>query len=150
MAEAFLIKVSDTTLTAATQHDADELKHIKLGDPTRVKFTRVRNYRFHKKFFALLNFAFDYWEPDPANQVGEKNFDQFREDIIILAGHYEQWIRLDGATRVVAKSIAFTNMSEDEFEELYAKTIDVIFKYVLTGYTGDERRSVLAELEDFE
>ena len=148
--EGFFRKVSSTTLVAASDHDAELLKHIKIGQPTRVKFTRVRNYEFHKKYFALLDLAFDYWEPDPGNQVGEKNKDQFREDIIILAGFYDQWIRLDGSTRVVAKSIAFHNMSEDEFEGLFKKTIDVVIKHVLKTYTGEMLRSVVDQVEAFE
>ncbi len=149
MADGFFIKVSSTTLVAATDHDTELLKHIKQGQPTRLTFKRVRNYEFHKKFFALLNLAFDYWEP-PENLVGEKNFEQFRADIIILCGFYHQWIRLDGSTRVTAKSISFANMSEDEFEKLYAKAIDVIIKHALKNYTGDMLRSVVEQCEAFE
>ena len=147
--EAFFIKTTARTLMPASDHDAELLKHIKIGQPTKLTFKRVRNYQFHKKLFALLNLAFSYWEPDN-NQVGEKNFDQFREDIIILCGFYEQWIRLDGSTRVVAKSISFASMSEDEFEKLYAKTIDVIIKHVLRNYTGDMLRSIVSQIEDFD
>ena len=99
---------------------------------------------------ALLNLAFDYWEPDEANMVGEKNFEQFREDIIILCGFYHRWVRLDGTTRVTAKSIAFANMSEDEFEKLYSKAIAVIIKHVLKSYTDEMLRSVVEQVEAFE
>lgn len=27
------------------------------------KFSQPRNYEFHKKFFSMIDFAFDYWEP---------------------------------------------------------------------------------------
>lgn len=150
MADAFFIKVSSTTLVAASDHDTELLKHIKQGQPTRLIFKRVRNYEFHKKFFALLNLAFDYWEPDPGNQVGEKNFEQFRADVIILAGFYEQYVRLDGSTRVVPKSISFANMSEDEFEKLYEKVIDVIIKYALKNYTGEMLKQIVDQVEAFE
>lgn len=109
----------------------------------------MRNYEFHKKFFALLNLAFDYWEP-PDNHVGEKNFDQFRSDVIILCGFYHQWIRLDGTTRVTAKSIAFGSMTEEEFDKLFSKAIDVIIKHVLKTYTDEMLRSVVEQIEAFE
>ena len=147
--DAIFIKTTARTLVPATDHDAELLSHIKIGQPTKLTFTRVRNYVFHQKYFVLLNLAFDYWEPDE-DQVGEKNFDQFRSDVIILAGFYEQWIRLDGSIRVVAKSISFASMSEDDFDKLYSKTIDVIIKYVLTNYTGQALRSLLEEVEAFE
>ena len=114
--------------------------------------------RIFCKYFALLNFAFENWEPtclvkEARNAVRlspEKNFDQFREDIIILAGFYNTFWRVDGTPRIKAKSISFGSMDEIEFEKLYTATIDAIVKHVLTGYTGDSLRQVLAEVEAFE
>ncbi len=42
-------------------NDRDKLKSIKLGKPVKVKLTQIRNYEFLRKYFALLNLAFDYW-----------------------------------------------------------------------------------------
>lgn len=157
MADGFFRKVSSTTLVAASDHDAELLKHIKLGDPTRMTFVRVRNYEFHKKFFALLDLAFDYWEPVPSLLPGqegweiEKNKDAFRKDLIIMAGFSNIYFRLDGTARVEAKSIAFPNMSEDTFEDLFTKVIDVIIKHVMTTYTDEMlRASVIEQVEAFE
>ncbi len=54
-----------------------------------------RNPKFHRKMFALLSVGFDSWEPDRKrfNYNGrpiEKNFERFREQVLILAGHYDQ------------------------------------------------------------
>jgi hypothetical protein len=144
--EAFLIKMNGA-LHPASDNDREILKKFKTGEPVRVKVTRVRNYEFHKKYFALLNFAYDYWEPE--NECAEKNFDRFRKDVIILAGFHDAYVRLDGSTRIEPKSISFASMGEDDFEELYTKTIDVIVKYVLNNYTGDMLRSVLEQAEEF-
>jgi len=146
--EAFFIKTGNG-LMPAQSHDRLLLDKIKAGTPVRMTYKRVRNYSFHKKYFALLNFAFDYWEP-PDNQVAEKNFNRFRKDIIILAGFYEQYVRIDGSTRLEAKSISFASMDEDEFEELYTKTIDVIIKYICTQYTGEMLRQVVEMAEGFD
>ena len=145
--DAFFIKMNGV-LYPASEGDREILTKIKSGEPVRMTLKRVRNYQFHKKWWALVNFAYDYWEP-PENQVGEKNLDRFRKDITILAGFYEQSIRLDGETRTEAKSISFGSMSEDDFEILYSKTIDVILKYVLKNYTGEELRSVVDQAMDF-
>ena len=156
--EAFFIKTPNNLLMPATFHDQELLKKIKIGQPVKLKYTQVRNYEFHKKFFALMNLAFDYWEP-PEGGMGsawkdkidiEKNFDRFRKDIIIRAGYFNATYRLNGDIRFEAKSIAFGNMSEDEFEELYTKTIDVIVKHVLNNYTDEMLRSVLEQVEAFE
>jgi hypothetical protein len=127
-----------------------KLDAVKAGVGVRVKLTRVRNYQFLKKYFALLNLAYDYWTPDEGNQVAVKNFERFRKDIIILAGFYESYVRVDGSTRIEPKSISFGSMNEDEFAELYTKTIDAIIHYVLPRFTGDELRELVRAIEDFE
>ena len=72
------------------------------------------------------------------------------QDIIILAGYYHRYIRLDNSTRIKAKSISFGSMSEEEFETLYTKTIDVIIKHLTTHYTADTLRETVAMVEAFE
>jgi len=145
--DAFFIKMNGS-LYPASDHDRELLSKIKTGEAVRLTLTRPRNYLYHKKYFALLNFAFDFWSPE--NQVGEKNFDQFREDIIILAGHYHRYIRMDNSTRIKAKSISFASMSEDQFEKLYSATIDVVIKHICHQFTGELLRQTVQLAEEFE
>ena len=156
--ESFFIKLPNNTLAPASEHDQKLLKKIKIGAPVKLKLTQVRNYEFHKKYFALLNLAFDYWEP-PEHGAGsafkekytvEKNFDQFRKNLICLAGFSTPVFLINGDIRFIPKSIAFHSMSEEDFEDLYTKTIDVIIKKVLTNYTDEMLRSVLEQVEAFE
>jgi len=146
--DIFVIKTPSGALMPASESDREQLRKIKTGQPCRVTLRRVRNYEFHKKFFALMQFAYDNWEP-PHNEVAHKDFDRFRKDVTILAGYYDQTLRLDGETRVEAKSIAFHAMSEDDFEKLYVACIEVITKYVLRTYSGDQLRAVLEQVEEF-
>ncbi len=123
----------------ATDQDADICLKHKSGDVIHADFKKMRNSLFHRKFFALLNIGFGAWEPgDINNQYGpaEKNFEQFREDVTILAGYYEQHVRLDGTIRVTAKSISFSNMEQEDFEKVYSAVINVLLARVLTNYAG--------------
>ena len=154
--EAFFIKINDA-LYPASNHDRELLTHIKQGDPTRLVFKRVRNYEFHKKYMALLNFAFDNWVPNiqeltPIHVEAEKNFDEFRKNIAILAGWRTTVIDLHGNPHYRAKSISFGKMDDIEFSELFSKTIDVIIKNVegMTGYSGAQLRAVIEQVEAFE
>jgi len=149
MTEAFFIKVNSRTLTVASDADMELLSKIKAGEPVRMTFTRPRNYLFHRKFFSLITFAFDYWTP-PENHVAAPNLDRFRKDITILAGYYERSVRLDGSTRVEAKSISFASMGEDEFEKLYSSCIDVIIKRICHQFTGEMLRQTVELAEGFE
>ena len=114
---------------------------LKVGQVVHADFKKVRNYRFLKKYFALLNIAYDNWEPGEVNSkygVPEKNFERFRADLTILAGFYENTIRLDGTVRVEPKSISFASMDAEEFEKLYSATIDVLLKYVYAQHGMDK------------
>lgn len=141
-------------LVPAHETDEEAVKKLPVGRPLRCKITQIRNVDFHRKYFALLNYAYDCWEPpdecpDWLNAV-EKNFDRFRADIIILCGYFDAHYRLNGEVRIEPKSISFSSMSQDEFEKLYAETITVIVKNVLNNYTDEALRQVVDKVLEFE
>jgi len=111
----------------------DWYRKLKIGAVVSQKSTVVRNPKFHRKYFALLNIGFDNWAPgeiDCDHGVTERNFDRFRKDIAILCGYYDIVARLDGSARAEARSISFAKMEEKEFEDLYSKTIDIFLKRI--------------------
>jgi hypothetical protein len=114
-----------------------------------------RNGKFHRKFFALLNFAFDAWEPDRVNKSYRgvpvtKNFNRFRKDVTVQAGFYEQTFDLDGNMKLEAQSISFASMDDAEFEQVYSAVADVILQKVLVTYAGrDELDDVMRKVVGF-
>jgi hypothetical protein len=77
----------------------------------------------------------------------QKNFERFRHDITILAGYYDFTLDINGNTKAIAKSISFASMSQDEFEKLYSKTIDVLLARVFNKtYTEEELRQVVDKI----
>lgn len=146
MTDIWLIKTPTGALVPADSQSAEYLKKQKVGQGFKASVTRARNIKFHRKFFALLNYAFDKWEPVEKTYKGkpvEKNFSQFRADITILAGYYETAIRMDGTVRVTPKSIAFHNMDEDEFSELYSAVIDVLLQRIFIDQTREDIENVV-------
>ncbi|MYM81137.1 DUF1367 family protein [Duganella sp. FT50W] len=129
------------------------IQKMKAGELTHADFKRVRNYRFHKKYFALLDFAFEQWEPrDGLTYQGmpvAKNKERFRKDLIILAGFYESTVNLRSEVRLEAKSISFGLMDEVEFEQLYNATVDVVLRRILTRYTRQDLDEVVNQLLRF-
>jgi len=98
MSELLLIKTPGG-FQPANPTSEDQAKKIKLGDIIHCKYNRLRNPGFHRKYFTLLNFAFEHWEPgaiDSKHGKPQKNFEQFRKDIAILSGFFETTIRIDG------------------------------------------------------
>lgn len=64
MAQLQLIKQSSGILIPATPETSDILQSkIRLGAVLEADFRQLRNPSFHRRFFALLNLGFEYWEP---------------------------------------------------------------------------------------
>lgn len=146
MTDIWLIKTPTGALVPADSQSAEYLGKQKVGQGFKASVTRARNIKFHRKFFALLNYAFDKWDPEEKFYKGKpvsKNFNQFRSDITILAGYYETAVRMDGSVRVTPKSIAFHRMSEDEFQELYSAVIDVLLQHIFIDQTRDDVDNVV-------
>lgn len=129
--------------------DADSAKAAekhKLGEAVVATVVKPRSSPFQRKFFALLKFAYDYWEPGEADmpaeyrgQVIEKNFDRFREEITILCGFYTPVWNVRGELRLEARSIAFSEMEPDDFRKLYNSAIGVLMQLVMRskGFTPE-------------
>ncbi|HBN7770357.1 TPA: DUF1367 family protein, partial [Pseudomonas aeruginosa] len=62
MAELALIRTAQG-LVPATEADRETVQKWKAGQVVHGKFTRMRNAKFHGKFFAMLDLAWEYWEP---------------------------------------------------------------------------------------
>lgn len=153
MTDIVLMKVSNI-LVPHDEAAAAFIQKMKAGELTHADFKRVRNYRFHKKYFALLDFAFEQWEPRGGLTYKgipvAKNKERFRKDLIILAGFYESTVNIRSEVRLEAKSISFAQMDEIEFEALYSKTIDVVLQRILKNYSRDDLNAVVDELLRFD
>lgn len=185
--ELQLIKQSSGILIPATPETSDILQSkIKLGAVLVAEFRQVRNPAFHRRFFALLNLGFEYWEPtggaissnerklvtgyakflaafggnegallDAAEQYLEqvasrritngislcKSFDAYRAWVIVESGHYDAIQLPDGTLRKHPRSIAFANMDETEFQQLYKAALDVLWRWVLSRSFKDQREA---------
>lgn len=152
MKELVLTKAPGGVLIPVDPQATEYIAKLKLGQGVTATVKRHRNPRFHRKYFALLNLAFDAWEPVAATYKGQvvgKNFDQFRNDIVCLAGFGEVAINLRGETRVTAKSISFASMSQDDFDDLYNATVNTVLKHVLTTYDREQLDEVMDRLTGF-
>lgn len=150
--ELYLTKTAGGALASADQQSAEYIAKLKLGATVTATVRQPRNVRFHRKFWALLNVAYDAWEPvgkEYKGQPVQKNFEQFRRDVTILAGYYESTYTLKGDVRLVPKSISFASMDEDEFGKLYSAIIDVILSRILTNYTKDDLDNVVENVLRF-
>jgi len=121
---------------------SDWYEKLKLGEGFHGNYSKMRNIGFHRKFFALLNLAFEYFKPaEISTKWGkpEKNFKTFRKNVTVLAGYHDLSFKIDGTFTMEAQSIAFGNMDQIDFEKLYSATLDVILKRIpLLGKLGKD------------
>jgi hypothetical protein len=133
----------------------NRLNNLEVGEIVDFDAVFKRNGKYHRKFFALLNFAFEAWEPDRFHKSYKgmpvaKNFERFRKDVIVQAGFYEQTFDLDGNMKLEAQSISFASMDDVQFEAVYSAVCDVILGKVLTTYAGrDELDDVMKQVVGF-
>lgn len=153
LSEIILMKSALDALIPYDEAAAEFVRKCKTGELLHSDYKRVRNYRFHKKYFALIKFAFDQWEPKGElsykGMPVSKNLNRFRKDIAILSGFFETAVNLKGEVRLEAKSISFSQMDEIEFEQLYSTTINVVLSRILTNYTREDLDLVVENLLRF-
>jgi hypothetical protein len=114
-----IIKQLNNTFKVANDSDYEKAKKIKVGEPYQCEIKQPRNYKFHKKFFALINMVYE-------NLDVFMNIDHLREELTKAAGFYDTYINHKNITCYKAKSISFTKMNQEEFEALYDRFKDVI------------------------
>lgn len=114
-----IIKQFDNSFKLAFDSDYEKLKKIKPMELLECEIKKPRNYKFHKKFFALINMVFQ-------NQERYSNIDDLRQDLTIEAGFFTIREDMQGNSIKKANSISFANMEEKDFNEYYSKVLDCI------------------------
>lgn len=153
MAEILVSKAQGGILVPMDEAAQEYIAKLKLGDILRVKVTKANNPAFHRKMMALFNVGFDAFQPEEKTykgQVVQKNFDNFRREITILAGWYDATYHIDGSLKLTAKSLSFSSMDHDEREALYNAVINVLLQKVLTNYTREDLDEVVARILRFD
>lgn len=112
----------------ASDDDYEKKKKLKRGSVISCVIREYRNYRFHKKYFSLIDLSWEYLH-ESQREFFHENVDAFRKAVEIAAGHYEPvYSPLRNMWLEVPKSIAFDSLSEADFEDLYGRVKDVIFQ----------------------
>jgi hypothetical protein len=150
--KVILIKHSSGAMVPASEDEAEKLKSFKVGQAITCEIKKMRNYKYHQKFFVMIKIGFDCFEPAVTEYKGfpvQKNIDRFRKDIIIAAGFYDVEATIDGKVRAIAHSISFGKMSEERFNEVYNACCNAILSRVLQNYTREDLDHVVDQLIRF-
>jgi len=103
----------------------EAMNKIKNGTEIMIEYKQKRNVKFHRKAFALLNLVLK-------NQDRYSNINDLLVEFKLKSGHYEEHITTKGKIIYLPKSIAFSEMDELEFNELYSKFIDIALQHFIS------------------
>lgn len=162
MPEWIEVKTAMGDVRGMRQEDIDAIRRHEAwkgrreaGEFWNVKVTRKRSGPVHRRFFKMLSYAFEHWDPGPHGKtykgfVVAKEFESFREDILILAGYGEARYHVDGTISFKAKSISYDSIPDDEeFKKVYEAVQVVLLEHILTNYHKADLERVLNELERY-
>ena len=124
--------------------DYEEKKKLKLGQTYSVEVKVARNVDFHRKYFALIAYAWEFiTEQEIANFKTKENFRKYLE---IAAGHCDVLYhpRLQEFVEI-PRSISFGSMDNASFSDLYQRVKDVIFSIIGNRVTQDEFERLLID-----
>ena len=114
-----VVKNLNGHLVPAYDSDKEKLKKLKVDAIFEVDVKQPRNYEFHKKFFALIELVFQHQEVF-------KNKDHLRKELTKAAGFYNVYHNHKGVAVYEAQSISFAKMTQEQFDELYKRFLDVV------------------------
>lgn len=119
--------------------DIDDLpKGWKIGDQLLANIRKPRNGKLHRKAFVLLDIVFPHTEYPTKESL--------RKALTVGAGFVDEIINpMTGEVAWTARSWAFDNMDDAEFQELYSRMIDVALK-IVPGSKRDDWETAVDEI----
>lgn len=121
-------------------HDSDHdlRQRLRVGSTVRCRVTLPRNYRFHKKFFALVRLTFDNLPLPLVERWGVHSeadmLRRFKRDL----GYFSSTVNENGEREIQYRSISFAAMDEHEFERFYDDCLNLVLHRYIPGIGRSE------------
>lgn len=127
------VKYANGAVVAETDYDRNLLKSLPVGSAVKIMpLSNNRNYQHHKKFFALLDAGFEYWQPEFSvlTQAEEWIAQAVAHEIAIAANdeNFYQNVTKPIADRVLAK-VRSNRESKLDYEGM--KTLEAYLDHVM-------------------
>lgn len=104
-----------------TQDGRDAVNSVAHGADVMVSFTKARNIRQFRLFWALCEIVADHFEVTK---------EAAKEELCTRTGHVEPVFYSDGSMRLRPKSIAFENMPQDMFDPFFRLAISKVIDWL--------------------
>ena len=118
--------------------DYEQKRKLRLGKVYLAEIKLARNVQFHRKYFALIRCAWEYQNGE-MQAFFKDDVNLFRKTVEVAAGVCERVYNLSLKSWVdIPKSISFSSMSAEEFDEMYERIKDVLFSTFLRHISEEE------------
>ncbi len=124
------IKLAGGSFHPYNDMEQDKTIRFKTNELYTVEVKHTRNYEYHKRVFAFLNFCFAHWSCDRDFLDLHAQFNRFRNQLTVLAGYRVELYNINGEVRVEAKSISYSGMEQAEFEQFYHALVNAALKHI--------------------
>lgn len=126
-----------SSLITIDDEGKEALDSIGQGELVKVKVTKARNLKHHRKFFSMLNLVLE-------NQERFPTIDHLLTAVKIEAGFYDDVpIDLNGKLVYVPKSISFAKMDQLAFDDFYMRAITACCRLLPHLNAEDIRQEVM-------
>lgn len=117
------------------------------GEMLYMKEIAKRDLKFHRCYFALLNYIYSYLPDVFRNSVSE---DKFYIWLKHLKKEYKVLFKFQDGTKLVEyDSISFGRMNQTQFEDYIRNQLPFIYENVIHPlYSNDKHKMVIDNIED--
>jgi len=109
------------------------IRKIAVGEAIEFDYKIPRNYKFLQKFFVFLKAVYDI----EAIQEQFSSVEHLRYALTMDAGYFESVAGMNGQIYLKPRSISFAKMDEAEFDQFYAKVMEIVLKRLPTYVKED-------------
>lgn len=148
----YTLQKSSVGLIPTDAPSKEWMEKLKFGTVVTADYKVIRGQGFHRKFFAMLNTAYqsrDWPEIDTKYGKARCSFEMFRKYVIVRSGHYEADLTPQGEVRVIPKSMSWGSMDNEEFAQLYSDVLDVILGEFLDNWTVGDMDNAVNQMMNF-
>lgn len=132
----FLAQKQLGALRPIDQAGEDALKRFGNAEILQVEIRQPRNINHHRKFYALMNIVYENMDTERYPSL-----DDFVGAIKIAAGHRVRIELPNGDVGFMPRSISFAKMTQAEFNEFYARVVDLICRWFIPGLENEALRN---------
>jgi len=107
--------------------DRERLRRVGQGEIVGFEHKKARNWKNHRRYFRFVEETF-------AMQDEFANEKVWRKYLQCLAGHYDLNVLTNGKTFYVPRSIAWAELEEPDFQELFGQCVDAFIDWYEKRY----------------